>query len=881
MSSTGMPKAYDPSQVEERCYQRWMEDDCFRARVDPQRKPFCIVIPPPNVTGELHMGHALNNTLQDILVRWRRMQGYSVLWVPGTDHAGIATQHVVENRLAEEGLSKEQLGREAFLKRIWSWKEHHEQLIVRQLKRLGASCDWSRLRFTLDERCSRAVREVFVKLYERGLIYRGDYIINWCPECGTALSDLEVEHEEVNGFLWYVRYPLVDGDGEVVVATTRPETILGDTAVAVHPADARYATLVGRKVRLPIIGREIPVVADEAVDPDFGTGAVKVTPAHDPTDFEIALRHRLPRVVAMDTSARMTEAAGPYQGMDRQECRSKILEDLDQQGYLVRREPHHHAVGHCYRCHSVVEPMVSKQWFVKIKPLARAAIEAVENGEIRFVPERFARIYLNWMENLRDWCISRQLWWGHRIPVWYCQECGETIAARQDPESCRCGSLSLKQDPDVLDTWFSSALWPFSTLGWPDSTPELGHFYPNSVLVTAYDIIFFWVARMIMMGLEFMGSRPFDVVLIHGLVRDPLGRKMSKSLGIGIDPLEVVEKYGADALRYALVTGTTPGNDTRFHWERVEASRNFVNKVWNAARFCLMQLENLESTRPSELHLTDRWVLSRLQRVIRDTTEQMEKYQLGEAARILYDFTWDEFCDWYLELVKPRLYGRADADSAAAARWTLATVLRTLLKLLHPYIPFVTEEIWGRMPGCQGHLTLSPWPTPSDELLDEEAEAAMNLVMEVVRAFRHLRSELGVPRQAMVRGMVRADDADRARVIEGMKAYVTALTGIDPLEVGMSSPERSTRAAAAVLAGAEVYLPVPELVDLDREIQRAEKALARAREDLQRSQNKLANQDFVRKASPEVVARERQKAEELQEKVSGLERRLRLLRSVR
>ncbi|MGB4483327.1 MAG: valine--tRNA ligase, partial [bacterium] len=735
---------YNPRVVEDKWYQYWMEGDYFRPTIDPEQEPFTIVIPPPNVTGALHMGHALDNTIQDVLIRWKRMTGVPTLWLPGTDHAGIATQARVVESLAQEGLTPQDLGREKFLERTWQWKEQYGGRIIEQLKRLGASCDWSRERFTMDEGCSRAVREVFVSLFEKGLIYRGDYIVNWCPQCGTAISDIEVEHEEEEGKLWHFRYPLIDGEGYVTVATTRPETILGDTAVAVHPEDERYRDLVGKRLVLPGVGRQIPIVADPYVDPEFGSGAVKVTPAHDPNDFLIGLRHGLEQVVVMAPDGTMNENAGKYQGMDRLECREALVADFDREGYLVKVEDHLHAVGHCSRCDTTIEPLLSKQWFVRMKPLAEPALEAVRQGQIRFVPERFTKIYCDWLENIRDWCISRQLWWGHRIPVWYCQDCDEIIASREDLNQCpHCGG-EVEQDPDVLDTWFSSALWPFSTLGWPDDTEDLNYFYPTSVLVTGRDIIFFWVARMIFMGLEFMQEEPFREVLIHGLVLDSQGRKMSKSLGNGIDPLEVIEEYGADTLRFMLMTSTTPGNDMRFYWERVENCRNFANKIWNASRFALMNLTDFQPEGIEEDQLAysmaDRWILSRLNRTIARVTEELEEYQLGEAATTLYEFIWGEFCDWYIEMIKPRLYAKEDGEGRRTSQYVLWKVLETTLRLLHPFMPFITEEIWQHLPHGGPSICVAPWPEAGDT--DPAVEEEMERIMAVIRGVRNIRAEM-------------------------------------------------------------------------------------------------------------------------------------------
>lgn len=878
MSHSNLPKTYDPRKVEERLYRYWESAGFFRpVATGRKQEPYSIVMPPPNVTGELHMGHALNNTLQDILIRWRRMQGFETLWVPGTDHAGIATQARVEEQLARENLTKYDLGRDRFLARVWEWKQQYGNRITVQLRRLGASCDWSRERFTMDEGCSTAVREVFLRLYEEGLIYRGDYIVNWCPHCGTVISDIEVEHEEIPSHLYYVKYPLRDDTGSITIATTRPETMLGDTAVAVHPRDERYRHLVGRMVVLPLLGREIPIISDEYVDPEFGTGALKITPAHDPNDFEIGQRHGLPRVQVIDTQGRMTAAAGRYQGLDRWECRQQVLADLKRQGLLARIEDLEHAVGHCYRCQTVVEPMVSKQWFVRMKPLAAPAIEAVRDGRIQFVPERFTKIYLNWLENIRDWCISRQLWWGHRIPVWYCQDCGETVAAAVPVACPACAGRKLEQDPDVLDTWFSSALWPFSTLGWPEKTPDLERFYPTLVLVTGRDIIFFWVARMIFSGLKFMGREPFRKVFIHGLVLDALGRKMSKSLGNGVDPIEVIEQYGADSLRFMLTTGNTPGNDLRFHFEKLEGARNFANKLWNASRFVLLNLNGYRpgAAVPENLELADRWILSRFEDVRERTTAGLEKFELGEAARTLYEFIWDEFCDWYIELVKPRLYQGAPA-ARAVAQDVLVQVLRGTLELLHPFMPFITEEIWQRLPHQGETIMYAPWPAPRPERRDRRAEAEMEYLIEATRAVRHLRSEMNVPPQRRAEAiLVVLDDGLRA-LAERSGSYIENLANVDLKVLG--TLERPELAAHAVVRGTEIYLPLAGLIDIDRETERLARELAQVEKDLSRVEAKLANPDFTAKAPAEVVEKERGKRAELSEKRKALTARLAVLR---
>ncbi|HLS91022.1 MAG TPA: valine--tRNA ligase [Limnochordia bacterium] len=878
-----LAKTYDPKKVEEKWYAYWEKRGYFEAKGDEDKQPYAIVIPPPNVTGSLHMGHALNNTLQDVLVRWKRMQGYDVLWLPGTDHAGIATQIKVEEVLREtEGKSRHDLGREAFLERVWQWKEHYRDRIVGQLKKLGVSCDWSRERFTMDSRCSRAVREVFVHLYNKGLIYRGRYIINWCPYCQTTLSDLEVEHEEVQGKIWHLRYPYRDREGYIVVATTRPETMLGDTAVAVHPDDPRYKELIGEKVILPLMDREIPIVADSFVDPEFGTGMVKVTPAHDPNDFEIGLRHNLEQIQVIGDDGRMTEAAGRYAGLDRYEARQRVVEDLEQLGLLEKVEEHVHAVGHCYRCGNVVEPLVSDQWFVKMKPLAEPAIRAVKEGDIRFVPERFSKNYLHWMENIRDWCISRQLWWGHRIPVWTCVN-GHEFAAVEDPSACpTCGSSELTQDPDVLDTWFSSALWPFSTMGWPERTPDLERYYPTDVLVTGFDIIYFWVARMIFMGLEFMKEKPFSDVLIHGLVRDHLGRKMSKSLGNGVDPLEVIEEYGADALRMTLVTGVAPGNDMRYQPEKVEASRNFANKIWNATRFALMHLADFAPADgkspkdPSlglELALADRWILSRYDRAVREVTRHLNRYDLGEGARTLYDFTWSELCDWYIEVIKPRLYGREGEASKASAQYVLWYVLKGTLELLHPYMPFVTEELWSHLPGTGESIMIAPWPAPNDELQDAEAEREMTMLMEVIKAVRNIRAEKAVPPGREVPAVFLADPWAK-EVLEANLAYVKTLAKVGEATVAPAGAAKPEKAATAVTPGVEIFLPLAGLVDLDQELARLNKELEQVTAELERARARLANPGFVQKAPAHVVEGARARVRELEATEEKLKARL-------
>ncbi|HHU83057.1 MAG TPA: valine--tRNA ligase [Firmicutes bacterium] len=873
-----LPKVYEPQKVETKWYDYWLEKGFFHAEVEKERKPFCIVIPPPNVTGKLHLGHALNNTLQDILTRYHRMKGDNALWLPGTDHAGIATQVRVEEELAKEGLSRHELGREEFLKRVWAWKEEYGGTIIRQLKRLGASCDWDRERFTMDEGCSRAVKEVFLRLYRKGLIYRGSYLVNWCPQCATTLSDIEVEHEESEGRLWHIRYPLASGDGYIQVATTRPETMLGDTAVAVHPGDDRYRGLVGKKAILPLMNREIPIVADPMVDREFGTGAVKITPAHDLNDFELGLRHNLPQVTVIGFDARMTVEAGKYTGLDRYEARKKVLADLAAEGLLAGEEVHHHALGTCYRCDTVVEPLISKQWFVRMKPLAEPAARVVREGKIRFVPERFAKVYLNWLENIRDWCISRQLWWGHRVPVWYCLDCGTEIAAAETPEICPdCGSNRMEQDPDVLDTWFSSALWPFSTLGWPENTPELEHFYPTSVLVTARDIIFFWVARMVFMGLEFMEEIPFADVLMHGLVLDKDGKKMSKSRPETIvDPQDVIDEYGADILRFTLATGTALGQDQRFQMERVEGVRNFANKIWNAARFLGMNLDDYDETKGEEdgFSLPDQYILSRLQRVTAETGEMIDRYDLGGAANLLYDFIWNEYCDWYIEMAKPQL--KAGGAERRRTQQVLVKVFRQIMVLLHPYMPFITEEIWQVLPHEGESIMVVPWPEPDEKLLNPEAEEKMGLLMEVTRAIRNLRAESRVEPGRKVEAILLAGPGEK-KVLEENRLYLEVLAGLGQLAILPEGSAKPEQAVTAVVSGVEVYLPLAGLVDLEKEKERLEKELAELEEEKERLGKKLSNTQFLAKAPEAVVAKEKQKLAAVAEKYGKVSDRLRAL----
>ncbi|HHV57606.1 MAG TPA: valine--tRNA ligase [Firmicutes bacterium] len=871
-----IPTVYDPQAVEEKWFKFWLDGGYFTPRIEPEKEPFTIVIPPPNVTGALHMGHALDNTIQDVLIRFHRMQGDPTLWLPGTDHAGIATQARVEAELAKEGLSRWDLGREKFLERVWQWKEQYGGRIIRQLQRLGASCDFTRERFTMDAGCSRAVREVFVSLYERGLIYRGNYIINWCPHCHTAISDIEVEHEDTPGKLWYIRYPLAEGEGYITVATTRPETMLGDTGIAVHPEDERYRHLVGKEAVLPVVGRRLPIFADDYVDPAFGTGAVKVTPSHDPNDFEMGRRHRLEEITVIGLDGKMTEAAGKFAGLDRYACREQLVKELEEGGYLVKIEDLAHAVGHCSRCGTVIEPLLSRQWFVKMKPLAEPALAAVRDGRIRFIPERFTKIYINWLENIRDWCISRQLWWGHRIPVWYCRECGAEAASRTDLTACPCcGSTHIEQDPDVLDTWFSSALWPFSTLGWPEETADLKYFYPTSVLVTGRDIIFFWVARMIFMALAFQDDVPFRNVFIHGLVLDAEGRKMSKSLGNGIDPLEVIEKYGADTLRFMLITASVPGYDLRFHWDKVEATRNFANKVWNVARFALLNLEDFDpaAVNPAELTYTlaDRWIRSRFSATRDRVTELIQAYDLGGAGSTLYDFIWDEFCDWYVEVAKLRLYGE-DKRARRTAQYVLWEVLERTLRLLHPFMPFISEEIWQHLPHAGESIVVAPWPAAL-VARDEAAERDFGLLQQLIRGIRNARAEMEVPPSRKARVIIQADD-QAAAALEAGRAYLEALAAAGEVAVGPVSEKKPARAVSVIASGVEAYLPLADLVDIEKEKARLAKEIATMEAEVARSERLLSNPGFVNKAPAEVVAKEREKEAGYRDKLARLKLRL-------
>ncbi len=866
-----LPKIYDPKQVESRIYKMWEDGGYFKAVRDEKKKPFTIVMPPPNVTGQLHMGHAMDCTLQDILIRFKRMQGYATLWMPGYDHAGIATQIKVEEELRKEGLSRHDLGREKFLERVWDWKEKYGGRIVDQQRTLGSSCDWERHRFTMDEGCSRAVREVFVRLYEKGYIYKGSRIINWCPHCMTALSDAEVEYAEKPGKLWHLRYPLKDEPGRyLVVATTRPETMMGDTGVAVNPADERYKDLVGKTCILPIIGREMPIVADDYVEMDFGTGCVKMTPAHDPNDFEVGLRHNLEIVRVINDDGTINELGGPYAGMDRYECRKAVVQDLEEQGYLEKVEDYSHNVSTCYRCHNDVEPLISAQWFVKMAPLTREAIRVVKDGETRFVPDRFSKQYLHWMENLHDWCISRQLWWGHQIPAWHCDDCGEYTVAREDPtECCHCGSKHIVREEDVLDTWFSSALWPFETLGWPDETEDLKYFYPTDVLVTGYDIITFWVSRMIFSGCEQTGKTPFHTVFIHGLVRDDKGRKMSKSLGNGIDPLDMVDRYGADALRMNMISGNSPGNDMRFYVERCEAMRNFANKIWNASRYVMMNLTINENRLPAleALEQEDKWILSKLNRLIGEVTENMDKFELGVAVQKIYDFIWDDYCDWYIELTKARLYADDEA-SKTVAQQVLVYVLDQFLRLLHPFMPFITEEIWQAIPHEGESLIIAPWPVVREDLSFPAEESAMESIMEAIRAVRNRRAEMNVPPSKKSTLYIVTEKQD---VFRQGQAFILKLAYARELIVTVEDPEGAEGMVSCVTHDAKMLMPMEQLVDLEKEKARLAKELEKARKNLEGTEKKLGNPGFVGKAPENVVAAEREKAEKLRALIAQLE----------
>ena len=875
--SKELAKTYNPKEIEEKLYERWCENKYFHAEVDRSKKPFTTVMPPPNITGKLHMGHALDNTLQDILIRYKRMEGYNALWIPGTDHAAISTEVKVTNQLKEEGIDKKELGREGFLARTWQWKEEYAGTIEGQLKKLGVSCDWDRERFTMDEGCSKAVEEVFIKLYEKGYIYKGSRIINWCPVCKTSLSDAEVEHEEQAGHFWHIKYPIVGTDQFLEIATTRPETMLGDTAIAVHPDDERYKDIVGKNVLLPLVNKEIPIVADYYVDKEFGTGAVKITPAHDPNDFEVGKRHNLPEINIMNDDATINELGGKYAGMDRYEARKAMVEDLKELGLLVKVVPHSHNVGTHDRCGTTVEPMIKPQWFVRMKEMGEAAIKTLQDGNLQFVPDRFDKIYMHWLENIRDWCISRQLWWGHRIPAYYCDECGETVVAREMPGKCpKCGCTHLTQDEDTLDTWFSSALWPFSTLGWPDKTEEMEYFYPTDVLVTGYDIIFFWVIRMVFSGLEQTGKTPFHHVLIHGLVRDSQGRKMSKSLGNGIDPLEIIDQYGADALRLTLMTGNAPGNDMRFYMERVEASRNFANKVWNASRFIMMNLEKAEV--PAKIDLAsltsaDKWILSKVNTLAKDVTENLDKYELGIAVQKVYDFIWEEFCDWYIEMVKPRLYNDEDTTKAAAL-WTLKTVLANALKMLHPYMPFITEEIFCTLCPEEESIMISSWPEFKTEWDFKADEEAVEIIKEAVRSIRNVRTGMNVPPSKKAKVFVVSEDEAVRTVFENGKVFFASLGYASEVLVQADKEGIDEDAVSAVTGKAVIYMPFAELVDIDKEIERLKKEEEKLTKELARVNGMLSNERFISKAPEAKIAEEREKLEKYTNMMEQVKQRL-------
>ena len=881
-----MEKTYNPAAIEEKIYDRWLQKKYFHAEVDRSKKPFTIVMPPPNITGQLHMGHALDNTMQDILIRYKRMQGYEALWQPGTDHASIATEVKIINKLKEEGISKEELGREGFLEKAWEWKEEYGGRIIKQLKKLGSSADWDRERFTMDEGCSKAVEEVFCKLHEKGYIYKGSRIINWCPVCKTSISDAEVEHVEQVGHFWHIKYPVAGEPGRFIeIATTRPETLLGDTAVAVHPEDERYMDLIGKNVILPLVGREIPVVGDLHADKDKGTGAVKITPAHDPNDFEVGKRHNLPEINVMNDDGTINKLGGKYAGLDRYEARKQIVADLDAQGYLCGIEDITHAVGTHDRCKTTVEPMIKPQWFVAMEEMAKPAINAIKTGELKFVPESYSKTYLHWLENIRDWCISRQLWWGHRIPAYYCDECGEIVVSKGMPSVCpKCGCTHFTQDPDTLDTWFSSALWPFSTLGWPEKTEELDYFYPTDVLVTGYDIIFFWVIRMVFSGYEQTGKAPFHTVLIHGLVRDSQGRKMSKSLGNGIDPMEVIDKYGADALRLTLITGNAPGNDMRFYWERVESSRNFANKVWNASRFMLMNFEqaaekgiSIDGVSLADLTQADKWILSKMNRLTKDVTENIDKYELGIAVSKIYDFIWEEFCDWYIEMVKPRLYNDEDKTKAAAL-WTLKTVLINALKLLHPYMPFITEEIFCNVQNEEESIMISKWPEYKDEWNFEEDEKAVELIKEAVRGIRNTRTGMNVPPSRKAKVFVVSESEEVRNIFENSKAFFATLGYASEVAVQSDKTGIAEDAVSVLIHQAALYMPFADLVDIDKEIERLTKEEDKMNKEIKRAQGMLSNPKFVDKAPADKVQAEKDKLEKYTQMLEQIQERLAALK---
>ena len=881
--SKELSKTYDPKDIEDRLYKKWEDNGYFHAEADRSKKPFTIVMPPPNITGQLHMGHALDNTMQDILIRYKRMQGYNALWQPGTDHASIATEVKVIQSLKEQGINKADLTREEFLDKCWEWRKEYGGRIVKQLRKLGSSADWQRERFTMDEGCSHAVQEVFTKLYKKGWIYKGSRIVNWCPVCKTSISDAEVEHEEQDGFFWHINYPVVGEEGRFVeIATTRPETLFGDTAVAVNPDDERYKDIVGKTLKLPMTDREIPVIADAYVDKEFGTGCVKITPAHDPNDFEVGKRHNLEEIVVINDDATMNEKAGKYAGMDRYECRKALVDDLKKEGLLVKVVPHSHNVGVHDRCHTTVEPMIKQQWFVKMDEMIKPAVEGVKNGDIKLLPKRMDKTYFNWTDNIRDWCISRQLWWGHRIPAWYCDDCGEMVVSIENPGKCpKCGCTHMTQDPDTLDTWFSSALWPFSTLGWPEKTEDLDYFYPNDVLVTGYDIIFFWVIRMIFSGYEQMGKAPFHTVLFHGLVRDSQGRKMSKSLGNGIDPLEVIDKYGADALRLTLITGNAPGNDMRFYWERVEASRNFANKVWNASRFIMMNLDGFELHTPSkdELHAADKWILSKVNTLAKDATENMDKFELGIAVQKVYDFIWDEFCDWYVEIAKYRIYhAEEDSQSANCALWVLKTVLGQALKLLHPFMPFITEEIYGALVPEEESLMMSSWPVYREDWEFPYATEVIEHVKAITRGIRNMRAEMNVPNNKRTKVYIISSDSKLLTALEVLKESVKPLMLANDIILHYEKKDVADDAVSIVVPGATVYLPLEDLVDFEQERERLKKEEERLNSEIKRAQGMLANERFTSKAPADKVQAERDKLEKYTKMLEQVKERIDSLR---
>ena len=883
-----LAKTYDPKDIEERLYSKWLDKKYFHAEVDKSKKPFTIVMPPPNITGQLHMGHALDNTMQDILIRYKRMQGYNALWQPGTDHAAIATEVKIIEQMKKEGIEKEDLGREGFLERAWKWKEEYGGRIIDQLKKLGSSCDWDRERFTMDEGCSKAVEEVFIKYYEKGLIYKGSRIINWCPVCGTSISDAEVEYQDQAGHFWHIKYPVVGTDEFLIFATTRPETMLGDTAVAVHPEDERYAHLIGKTVKVPFVDREIPIIGDTYVDREFGTGVVKITPAHDPNDFEVGKRNNLPEINIMNDDATINSLGGKFEGLDRYEARKQIVKELDEMGLLVKVEDHSHNVGTHDRCKTTIEPLIKQQWFVKMDELIKPAIDAVKNGEITLIPERMEKIYFNWTDNIKDWCISRQLWWGHRIPAYYCDKCGEFVVSREMPKTCKCGHDHFTQDPDTLDTWFSSALWPFSTIGWPEGTEDLKYFYPTDVLVTGYDIIFFWVIRIIFSGFDMMKEKPFKTVLFHGLVRDGQGRKMSKSLGNGIDPLEIIDQYGADALRFTLITGNAPGNDMRFYLERVEASRNFANKVWNASRFIMMNMQQMEEAGKdpkvatidmSTLTDADKWILSKANELSKEVTESLDKYELGIAAQKIYDFIYDEFCDWYIEMVKPRLYGEDDSTKTTAI-WTLRKVLTTALKLLHPYMPFITEEIFCTLKDMEGiigteeSVMVSEWPVYDEAMSFKEQEEAVELIKEAVKGIRNVRTEMNVKPSRKATVYIVSESENVREIFTNSKVFFATLGGASEVIIQADKEGIDEDAVSAVIPNATIYMPFADLVDIEKEIERLNKEKERLAGELKRVEGMLANEKFVSKAPEAKIAEERAKLEKYTNMMEQVEERL-------